>query len=73
MPGTVRGGKKAAKTNKKLYGKDFYKELGRKGGATLTNKPKGFAANPELARIVGAIGGMRSKRGPAKDKDKKEK
>lgn len=69
MAGTRSGGLKAAKKNYKLHGKDFYKRIGHKGGSTPTDKLKGFARNPELARIVGAIGGMRSKRGPAKKSD----
>ena len=32
MSGTHAGGKKAAATNKAKYGKDFYAEIGRKGG-----------------------------------------
>lgn len=54
---------KAAATNKKKYGSDFYAEIGRKGGRN--GHTGGFAANPELARIAGAKGGRKSKRGPA--------
>ena len=32
MAGTKAGGQKAAATNKTKYGKDFYAEIGRKGG-----------------------------------------
>lgn len=64
MSGTKVGGKKAAMTNKRLYGNDFYKELGRKGGKN--GHTGGFAANPDLARIAGAKGGRTSKRGKAK-------
>ena len=32
MAGTKAGGQKAAATNKNKYGKDFYAEIGRKGG-----------------------------------------
>ena len=32
MSGTVKGGKKAAKTNIKRHGKDYYANIGRKGG-----------------------------------------
>lgn len=39
-------------------------EIGAKGGSTPTKKPKGFAANPDLARTVGARGGRISKRRP---------
>lgn len=42
-------------------------ELGSIGGKTPTSKPKGFAANLELARKAGRKGGAISRRGPAKD------
>lgn len=64
MAGTKAGGQKAAVTNKEKYGHDFYAEIGRKGGKN--GHTGGFAANPELAKIAGAIGGRKSKRGPAK-------
>lgn len=32
MSGTVSGGQKAAATNKQRYGKNFYGDIGRKGG-----------------------------------------
>lgn len=67
MVGTVAGGKKTAKTNKKKHGEDFYSRIGSIGGKTPTSKPKGFAANPELARKAGRKGGAISRRGPAKD------
>ena len=60
MPGTVQGGKLAAKTNKEKYGDDFYKLMGQSGGKAKV--PKGFAKNPELARLAGAKGGKISKR-----------
>lgn len=63
MAGTSKGGMKAAATNKKKYGSDFYAEIGRKGGRN--GHTGGFAANPELARIAGAKGGRKSKRRPA--------
>lgn len=63
MAGSIAGGLKCAKANKERYGEDWYREIGRKGGSRKTNKPKGFAANPELARIAGAAGGRKSKRG----------
>lgn len=46
---------------------DFYKRIGALGGSKPTVKPKGFAANPELARKAGAIGGRISRRGKAKE------
>lgn len=64
MAGTKAGGQKAAATNKTKYGKDFYAEIGRKGGRN--GHTGGFAANPELAKIAGAKGGRISKRGKAK-------
>lgn len=60
MAGTVKGGKLAAATNKKLYGADFYAKIGAKGGKL--GKTGGFAANPALARIAGAKGGKKSRR-----------
>ncbi len=64
MAGTKAGGQKAAATNKTKYGKDFYAEIGRKGGHN--GHTGGFAANPELAKLAGAKGGRISKRGKAK-------
>lgn len=66
MSGTKAGGLKAARTNKLLYGDDFYRMMGRKGGKATGMK--GFALNPERAKIAGAKGGRISKRGPAKKK-----
>ena len=60
MAGTVKGGKKAAKKNKQLYGDDFYARIGAIGGKK--GRTGGFAANRELARIAGAKGGRISKR-----------
>lgn len=60
MSGSHAGGVKAAETNKKLHGANFYAEIGRKGGHN--GHTGGFASNPELARIAGAKGGRRSKR-----------
>lgn len=62
MVQTSAGAKKAAAKNKAKFGSDFYRTIGAKGGRTKTNLPKGFAANPELARIAGAKGGRISKR-----------
>ena len=64
MSGTRYGGLKASETNKQKYGKDFYKNIGRRGGKACV--PKGFAVNPELAKRAGSIGGKLSKRGKAK-------
>ncbi len=64
MAGTKEGGRKAAETNKRKYGSEFYARIGREGGKN--GHSGGFAANPMLARIAGAKGGRLSKRGPAK-------
>ena len=64
MAGTKSGGQKAAETNRKKYGPEFYRNIGRKGGKN--GHTGGFAANPELAKIAGAKGGRISKRGKAK-------
>lgn len=73
MAGTVEGGKKAALTNLSLYGNEFYKRNGRKGGkkaaelAKRTGRLIGFAAiDPPQRRICAAKGGKISRRGPTK-------
>ena len=72
MPGTIEGGRKAAATNKKKYGKDFYANIGRKGGRN--GHTGGFASDKvgrdgltgyERARVAGKKGGLISKRGKA--------
>lgn len=60
MAGSTAGGLKAAKTNREKFGADFYARIGATGGSTPTKKKKGFAANPELARRAGIIGGKYS-------------
>lgn len=73
MAGSKTGGKKAAATNKEKYGEDFYKNIGRKGGKN--GHTGGFASDEvgddgltgkERAKIAGAKGGRKSKRGPVK-------
>lgn len=71
MSGTLAGGRKAAKANIERHGQNYYSELGKLGGKAKHNKPRGFAANPELARLAGKRGGELSKRGPSK-KTKRE-
>ena len=70
MAGNKKGGALAAKTNKEKYGKDYYSEIGKKGAEAYRQRqalglasPRGFAANRELARTAGAIGGKISRRG----------
>lgn len=65
ISGTKSGGAKAAATNKKRYGDDFYKKNGQKGGK-VSGIAKGFALNKDLARKAGKLGGTNSKRGPIK-------
>ena len=72
MSGTVDGGRLAAQTNRRRHGKDFYARIGRKGGRRGQNG--GFASlkvggdgltGPQRARIAGAQGGQKSRRGKA--------
>lgn len=71
MSGTITGGKTAAETNKHRYDEKykeyggFYAYIGAIGGRKGTTG--GFAANRELAREAGRIGGKRSKRGKSKE------
>lgn len=72
MAGTNAGGKASAETNKRLhdaeymekYGKPFYPYIGSLGGKL--GRTGGFYANRELARLAGAKGGRKSRRGKAK-------
>lgn len=63
MAGTREGGLKAAETNRKRHGKNFYQRIGQVGGSN--GNTGGFASNPELAKVAGRIGGLRSRRGPS--------
>ena len=74
MSGNKIGGRKAAKTNREKYGKDFYARIGAKGGRNGKgpNYKGGFAGNPELARIAGSIGGKKSKRTGVKNHEGKK-
>ena len=68
MPGTKAGAAKAAATIKEKYGKDHYKTIGKLGQASYNSipkdkrKPRGFAANLDLARRAGKKGGTISRR-----------
>jgi general stress protein YciG len=59
MAGTKVGGIKAAQKNKEKYGKEFYAQIGAKGGKAKT--AKGFATNRDLARAAGRKGGKAKK------------
>ena len=76
MPGTREGAAKTVLTNKKKHGEDFYKRIGSKGGANGKGPgyKGGFASDKvgedgltgrQRASIAGAIGGFKSRRGPA--------
>ena len=60
MAGTKAGAKKAAETNMRRYGNDFYRVIGKKGGEN--GNTGGFQADPERARLCGRIGGSMSRR-----------
>lgn len=69
MAGTAIGGAKAAQTNKKKYGNDFYKRIGQSGGKK--GNTGGFASDVvgkdgltgrERASKVGVLGGKKSRR-----------
>mgnify|MGYP001602317314 CR=1 FL=1 len=63
MSGTKSGGVRTRETNKKKYGKDFYKEIGAMGGQTKSPL-KGFGTRRDIAAEAGRKGGTISKRGP---------
>lgn len=77
MAGTREGGLKARARNL-ARDPNWYKKIGAKGGANGKGPgyKGGFASNEvgedgltgrERAKLAGAIGGKRSRRGPAKD------
>lgn len=70
MSGTKEGGLKAKYSNYQRHGRDFYREIGRKGGKNSTNG--GFASlnvgsdgltGYQRAKIAGRKGGLASRRG----------
>lgn len=61
MSGTIAGGKRAATTNKKRHGKDFYEKIGALGGKL--GHTGGFYADRQKAKTAGKIGGLKSRRG----------
>jgi len=69
MPQTQAGAIKAAATNKKRYGKDFYAKIGSKGGRMSHTggfgsklKGKDGLTGQQRAEIAGAKGGQISRR-----------
>lgn len=69
MAGNKEGGQAAAATNKAKYGDSFYSNIGKQGAENYRKrqaqgiaKPRGFAANRELARTAGAKGGHKSRK-----------
>jgi general stress protein YciG len=63
MSGNTEGGKKAAITNKKRYGRNFYSNIGAKGGAASTTGGFGQGeVGRKRASIAGKIGGTASRR-----------
>lgn len=66
MAGTEAGGGKAANTNRKRHGADFYQRIGAEGGKR--SRGGGFAASRDRAREAGRKGGRVSRRGKAKKK-----
>lgn len=78
MAGTRRGGIKSAKKVKEYFGEDWYRVQGAKGGKAPTKNRtaqgknlKGFALNPERARIAGQKGGRNGSRKGIPNKSRK--
>lgn len=71
MSGTKSGGLKAAATNKKKFGSDYYARIGALGGKKSTIG--GFYANRELASEAGKKGGLISRRGKKLTQQEKER
>ena len=64
MPGTVAGGRKAAKTNRLRYNtadQDFYEMIGAAGGKK--SRGGGLTGDPGRAAEIGSKGGSLSKVG----------
>ena len=65
------GNPKIRKTIEERYGKDYWRKIGSKGGKAVGMK--GFALNPELARIAGRKGGKKSTRAGIKNGEGKKR
>lgn len=74
MPGTKEGAAKAVKTCMAKHGKDFYKNIGRKGGSNGKGPgyKGGFAMSHEWAVKCGSKGGSISRRSSAKKNEDKD-
>lgn len=60
MSGTRSGGRKAAATNKRIYGKDFYRGIGKLGGESSWGYEFGHGmVDPS---VIGKKGGTVSRR-----------
>ena len=62
MAGNRQGGLKTAQAVYAQYGENYYRMIGYIGGKAKPTKPRGFAANRELASIAGKKGGSVSRR-----------
>jgi len=66
MSGSTKQGKHAAKTMKQKYGKDYYRNLGRKGAASRKNPYRHFEvlkeADPNALKELSVRGGKSSQR-----------
>jgi general stress protein YciG len=60
MAGTKEGGKKAAATNMRKWGKDFYKNIGSEGGKKSSGYD--FAHGMVDPEVAGSKGGKVSRR-----------
>lgn len=68
---TPEGGRKAAVTNKKNWGEDFYQRIGKSGGLALKSKPHGFMTmTHEQIAAAGKLGGQRGRRQPTREVSK---
>lgn len=65
MAGTKEGGKRAAATNVRKYGEDFYRNIGSKGGQN--SHTGGWYNDSERAARDGRKGGIKSRRAPRVD------
>ncbi len=72
MAGNTQGGYKAADTIRMRHGRDFYVNIGkmggrksRKGGFASAKVGKDGLTGAQRAKIAGARGGARSRRGKA--------